>query len=273
MIRVNRRYRLTLIDGNDALSIEDSFRLSFKASERVNNARTGLNQLELQIYNLSPNNRLKFVQDETTRKYKKVVLEIGYENDLKIVYQGNITKGEIVKNGTDIICKISCTDGGADFLNQFISKTVTTKQKAIDAILEAMPNVQKGKIEIDKDFIKPVSLYGQVGEELRQIANEDEDIFIRNEKLYLIKKNSITTSYIPLVNADTGLISVSRQNKIIEFVTLMNPSIKTGALVELDSTVNPYLNGVYRVEAITYTGDTEGNDWTMTCSVRNREFI
>lgn len=265
MKRVNRRYRLTFFTREkETLQIEYPFRVQFKASQKIGNLRGGLNELNLSVYNLSPSNRLKLVQDDIdTKKDLRVVFEAGYEDELRIIYQGTIFKGDIEKNGADYINKIQCKDGGEDFLNSFVSGTVTTKNQAINEIIKNCKYLKKGKINIDNDFLSPKPLYGNIGKVLKEIPNEDEELFIRDEKIYLLKKNQVTEKYIPLINADTGLIKASRSNKRVTIETLFNPALKMGMKCKLESIVNPYLDSEYKIDSINYTGDADSNDWKM----------
>lgn len=274
MNRENRRYKLTfLLNDSETLVVPYPFRIQFNAKQKIGNLRGGLNELNLKVYNLSPNNRLKLVQDELdTERNLRVILEAGYENDLRIIYQGTIFKGEIEKDGANFVNVISSKDGGYDYLNSFVSATVATKQKAIDTILEECQTLKKGKITINNDFLKPKVLYGNVGKVLAELPNEDEDCFIKNEKLYLIKKTDLTSRDVPVISANTGLIDLSRQNKIVTVKTLFNPAIEIGKKVNLKSVVKPYLNGDYKADSITYVGDAEGNDWNMQVDLTIGEY-
>lgn len=265
MKRENRRYKLTFfVQDKETLVIEYPFKIRFNAIEKLNNLKGGLNELNLQIYNLSSSNRLKLVVDESSKDKKlRVVFEVGYDDELRIVYQGTVYSGEVSKSGTDYINTINCKDGGNDFINKFITTTVKTKNQVIEEILKKCDSLKKGKITIDKDYLKAKPLFGNVGKVLLELPNEDEEMFISKEKLYLIKKNDVISKYVPLVNADSGLISASRQNKTITAITLFNPSLSIGMYCKLESIVNPYLNGQYKIYNIKYTGDTDGNEWTM----------
>jgi len=49
----------------------------------------------------------------------------------------------------------------------------------------------------------------------------------------------------------------------LTFVTMLNPAIKLGGLVKLETVFTHYLDGIYKVKAITISGDTDGDDWSQ----------
>ena len=69
------------------------------------------------------------------------------------------------------------------------------------------------------------------------------------------------------MSADTGLIGTPEADKNeLTFVTMLNPAIKLGGLIKLEATFTPYLGGIYKVKAITISGDTDGDDWSQQCT-------
>ena len=80
--------------------------------------------------------------------------------------------------------------------------------------------------------------------------------------IHIIKEKEVTSSYIPLVSAATGLLnSPDLAEKEVFFETQMNPLIKIGCLIQLESLYEKRLNGIYKVNTIHYTGDYAGSDW------------
>ena len=105
-------------------------------------------------------------------------------------------------------------DGGADALGSFTSKTVKGDNKnVIETILVDMPNTQKGKITQGKSTIRPKVLVGNSADLIERTLAPDEDFFIDNEQLYIIKKNEVVDEFIPVVNALSGLIDTPRNEE------------------------------------------------------------
>ena len=89
-----------------------------------------------------------------------------------------------------------------------LQKTVGRKDLAINELLKDLPNTQKGKITDIETLTRPKVLVGNTYKILEDMINDEEqDLYIDNEQLNIIKKNEVTSSYIPLVNASSGLIN------------------------------------------------------------------
>lgn len=72
------------------------------------------------------------------------------------------------------------------------------------------------------------------------------------------------------INQDTGMVGlpeISMAGYLVNITTLLNPTIKTGDVINLTSSQIPSANGLYSVIGITYNGEFRGNSWytTLTC--------
>lgn len=261
-MRFNRDFELIIGIDDQAVIVRPPMRISFDAQKSIFG---GLNKLTLKIYNLIEQNRHKLAKDPEEKKRIPVKLSVGYQGSLETIYKGTVHRGENARSGVDHITTIEGLDGGFDFLNSFTSRTVKGKELAVNAILSDMPNTQKGKITAQNNLIRPKVLVGNSTKLIEQQLNDDETYYIEDEQLYIIKKNEVTSSFVPVVNARTGLINTpQRQNQKITFNTLMNPSIKIGGQAKLESKNAPHLNGILKVESVGYKGDNYGSDWSMS---------
>jgi hypothetical protein len=169
-----------------------------------------------------------------------------------------------MREGPDYITELECLDGGFDYLNSFTSKTVKGKERAIEAVLGDMPNTGRGKLTAQSALIRPRVLVGASGQLIDDLINDGETWYIDDEKLYILKDNEVTSSFVPVVNAATGLLNTpTREQSKVTFNTLMNPTLKIGALCALESTSAPHLDGIYRIETIGADGDNYGDKWTQ----------
>lgn len=222
----------------------------------------GLNRLNLRIYNLNETNRLAIVKQPEERKRIPVVLRVGYEGNIETIFQGTVNKSSTDRNGPDFISSIEALDGGEDYFTGLTLQTVTSKQQAVDEILAALPNTQPGKLTELKEITRPKVLIGNPLKILPSLLQENETFYIDSEQLFIVKDNEVVQGYIPLVSARTGLLNTpQKENALITFETLMNAALKLGARCNVESTVAPYLNGVIKIQSMTYTGDSEGNEW------------
>lgn len=259
-MRFHRDYRLRVLVPGRELVIKPPFRIQFEAVKSI--AGFGLNKLNAKIFGLSEKNREYFVKDVEQRKFLRLELSAGYRGNVKKIFTGDLHRGsnKLGKNGFETV--FECFDGGFDYINSYTARTVVGKQNTVNAILRDMPNTEKGKVGDFPQLVRPKVLMGASSKLLEDFVGPDRKFYIENGRVNIIKDGEIVTTLIPVVNSRTGLIGTpEREFSRVTFETLMDPNIVPGGRVELQSKVAAHLNGTYRVDSITYTGDTEGNDW------------
>ena len=214
-------------------------------------------------YNLSKDKRKKLIKEDTDTKIKMpFLLKAGY-NKIETLFKGFILESFSEKSGADIVTTISAMDGLVDAQGSYTSTTVK-KGDAINVILKDMPNTTRARIS-DRPVVNRAKVL--VGNSLKLVENnlkDDETYYIDEGKLYIIKQNEVVSDIIPLVNASTGLLNTPTKKKYeVTFNTLLNPSIRIGCQVKLESIYAENLNGTYKVLTITYRGDSNGTDWSQ----------
>lgn len=271
-MRFKRDFELIIGLGNQAVTIRPPMRISFDAQKSISG---GLNKLNLTIDNLREQNRIKLVKDREEIKNIPLIFSVGYKNRLEKIFKGSVHRGTDTRDKTIRPSTLECLDGGFDFINSFTSRTVSGKENAVNAILTDMPNTGRGKITAQNNLVRPKVLVGNSAELINQQLNADETWYIENEQLYIIKDNEVVSSFIPLVSAKTGLINTpERENQKVSFETMMNPTIKIGGFVKLESKTAPHLNGIYKVETLGFKGDNYGSDWNMAITgIKNNNFV
>ena len=263
-MRFKRDYELIIGLGDQAIIVKPPLRVSFTVDKSIEG---GLNKLSLKIYNLKSQNRFQLAKDPEEQAVISLILRVGYEGSVETIFKGTVQKGESSEPSPDIVTTLDCRDGGFDFINSFTSRTVKGKDLAVDKILEDMPNTQKGKITAQNSLIRPTVLVGNSAKLIDQQLNDDETWYIEDERLFIIKENEVISTLIPLVSAKTGLMNTpQRQNQKVTFNTMMNPTVKIGSRVALESINAPHLNGIYKVNSISYKGDNYGSDWSQSIS-------
>lgn len=264
--RFNRDYQLTIGILGGTVTVKPPMRIEFQADKSI---RGQLNKIQIKLYNLSERNRLALVKDAEQRKRIPLSLSVGYQGRLELVFKGTVHKGENTRQGPDIITTLEGLDGGFDYLNSFTNRTVSGGRRAVDSALEDMPNTTAGKINDRPALSRPKVLVGNSVRLIEDTIGPGETWYIDNEQLFIISDNQVTSRLIPVVSAETGLISTpSREFQEVTFQTLMNPSIKIGQRVKLISATAPHLDGVYKIDTISYSGDNFGDDWSQTCTGR-----
>lgn len=280
--RFNRIYRLNIqVDGRDIL-IENTksdpskdtgngLKIVFSAYKSIYG---GINKMSIQIYNLNESNRLALVKDREEKKFIPFSLEIGYAGISKsnkkteLIFKGTVMTASSSREGVDMVTSIDSYDGGFDFINSYTNKVVKPGADPTKEIIKDMANTEEGKVDKKSNLTRPKVLVGNSTDLIEKSLNPGEIWYIDNEKIYVIKETDVTSGDVPIVSAQTGLISTpTRESKKVTFTTLMNPVIKIGNRVLIDSKTAPHLNGVYKVQTINYVGDNYGSDWnqTVTC--------
>ena len=259
--RFMRDYELIIkTNTGEAIIVRPPIRIQFDSVKSVD---AGLNSCRVRIYNLSKDKRKKLVKDDTDTKTKlEFLLKAGY-NKIETLFKGFILECFSEKSGADIVTTAVSMDGLVDAQGSYTSTTVK-KGDAINVILKDMPNTTRARIS-DRPVVNRAKVL--VGNSLKLVENnlkDDETYYIDEGKLYIIKQNEVVSDIIPLVNASTGLLNTPTKKKYeVTFNTLLNPSIRIGCQVKLESIYAENLNGTYKVLTITYRGDSMGTDWSQ----------
>jgi len=265
-LRFNRDYELTIqTELERAIVVRPPFNIAFSADKSTDKS---LNKMNIKVFGLSEANQLAIVKNAQEEKNFEIDLKVGYQNSIETIFRGYINIGERSRVGADLPITMECIDGGFDARFSFTSKTIKGKS-AIDAILDDMPNTKRGKITEQKKLIRPRVLVGNSWKLIREQLNS-EKYFIDNGQLNILKDNEVLSSFIPVVQASTGLISTpTREESKVTFQTMMNPALKIGGLCELNTVYAPALNGIYNIKTIGYDGEYEGASWMqeVTCEL------
>ena len=259
--RFMRDYELIIkTNTGEAIIVRPPIRIQFDSVKSVD---AGLNSCRVRIYNLSKDKRKKLVKDDTDTKTKlEFLLKAGY-NKIETLFKGFILESFSEKSGADIVTTIVAMDGLVDAQGSYTSTTVK-KGDAINVILKDMPNTTRARIS-ERPVVNRAKVL--VGNSLKLVENnlkDDETYYIDEGKLYIIKQNEVVSDIVPLVNASTGLLNTPTKKKYeVTFNTLLNPSIRIGCQVKIESIYAENLNGTYKVLTITYRGDSNGTDWSQ----------
>jgi len=264
--RFNRDFLLTVRIRGGEVTVKPPMRIAFQADKSI---RGQLNKIQIKLYNLSEKNRLALVKDAEERKRIPLSLSVGYEGRLELVFKGTVHTGRNAREGADIITTLEGLDGGFDYINSYTSRTVEGGRRAVDAALEDMPGTIVGKIRPRPTLTRPKILVGNSAKLIEDTIAPDENWYIEDEQLYIVGDNEVTSAFIPVVSAETGLISTpEREFQLVTFQTLMNPSVRIGRRAKLISRTAPHLDGIYKMETISYQGDNYGDEWSQTCTGR-----
>jgi hypothetical protein len=246
------------------------------------------NSADVRIFNVADKTANR-IRDEGAR----LVLQAGYDGNYGLIFDGQIKqprRGRV--DSTDSYIDITAADGDQAYNYSVIALSLAagnTPSDAVQAFLASM-----ARHGISQGYVPELSTngrargrvhYGLTRDELREWA-EVEDVLwsIQDGKLTLVPKTSYIPGEVPVISPATGLIGVPEQTPNgIEMRVLLNPALKIGERIKLDSSVNRYrygldvpsqalseaqrqqiktnTDGMYYVMVANHSGDTRGNEW------------
>lgn len=262
--RFNRTYQLAVqVSDDKAVVIGQPLRVVFTVDK---SNTTSLNKANIKIYNLKPENRLALVKDSDQKKKIGVELLVGYSGQNERIFKGTVHIGQNSREGPDMVTTLECQDGGYDFRYGFTSRTVPAGKDPLDEILKDMPDTKKGAITKERPIAmtRPRVLVGNSYKTIGRTM-KGQRWFVDDETLNVINDDEVVSDQIPIVEAASGLVNTpAREEKKVTLQTMLNPALRVGGLFELKSTTAPHLNGIYKIEVISYDGDTSGSNWFQT---------
>lgn len=249
------------------------------------------NTCDVRIYNLSDNTANQ-VQDEFTY----IALQAGYEANFGLVFRGTVK--QVRKGRTDqkdSYLDITAADGDeaynfAPAVGALAAGYTAQDHWAFLAKQMEPYGVRAGPMPpflSTNGSTRGRVFCGMAKDELRAFANSQGCTWsIQDGQLTLIQKSGyVASGKVPVISPQSGLIGMPEQTQNgIAIRTLLNPRLKIGQLIQLQSGVNQARldtnldsafqtnynlqnaakvagDGVYYVMVAEHTGDTRGNPW------------
>jgi hypothetical protein len=257
------------------------------------------NSLDARIYNLKDATAAQIAKQEFTT----ISLSAGYPGNFGLLFQGNIVQfrqGRV--NQLDSYVDITAADSDEAYNFAPIVKTIPARSQPstiAETITAAFANASKSQAITAgyapqfnaNPLVRGRVLFGMARDEARDFANQNQCkwSFQDGAVTYIPWTSFIQGGEIPVISVSTGLIGVPEQTQAgINIKILLNPSIKIGQLIRLDSQINQFrfnldrpsqLNnaliaqqnqlapnegdqkGLYYVMVANHTGDTRGQHW------------
>lgn len=278
-----RIYELSIIPTSGETRIIDKLRVSFEITKSL---LSFPNLARIQIYN--PNqDTLSALQS----KFTKIVLNAGYEGDIRLLFTGEVRNVFQTKTGVDRVATVYAGDGQRDWQNASFNKTFTENvsiSAAIDEVLKTFKDVTVGALEgIPQiaDKLRGQTLSGSSKDILDQFAEEYGFTWsIQDGQVVTTPiEQPLTNAEAVLVNAATGMIGSPTVTEIgADVTTLLNPRLLPNRAFQIES-VNadiqlgnlffrnvPRTNaeGIYKIQEVSFKGDSREGDWLS--SVKGR---
>ncbi len=254
----------------DTLLIED-LHVQFKVKKTL---KKEPNTCEISIYNLSEASRAGM-----QRKHAKVILEAGYTDTMSQIFSGDARVIDHIHDGSNWITKAQCGDGERAFQYARITESFrpgSTVHQVARRLIAALglPGVDALKAigdNIQEQLTQGYSMIGPASRELdKLLKGRGLEWSIQDGQLQVIKKGDVTLRPAIVLSADTGMIGSPShgtpgpdkkdKSNLLKVKSLIQPGIKPGGRIRIESETRD-INGDYRVETVSHSGDTHGGDW------------
>lgn len=272
MYLFGRRANLLFKPKNAAVGLDVSnLRVVFQITKSITKAA---NTAEIVVYNMSQSTRVYSQQ-----KNMQVFLAAGYDEglsttpQLKLIYSGDILSQPTSKAKGDVLTKYEAGDSVKILQDARISKSFksgTTVATVIDELKKQLTGVSNGELQnlLGKAFPNGYSAHGLVRDQLDVMALKTDTLWsIQDGKLQFLKVDGSTSEKAVFLTSDTGLIGSPSQKKInvygvekigIDFVSLLQPEIKPGRKIDIDS---EFVSGIFTCLKVVHRGDTGDGPW------------
>lgn len=210
----------------------------------------------------------------TSRGARELQIELfisyGDDSNLRRIFRGEIRTVVNSLSGKGFNTEIEAFSNISTRNRAFTARTITNREEAIKALM-ADAGLEVGRIElVNNDYLRPKVLSGRPIDILRLMANNTTEHFYDDDgKGFFIPVDKPLEGTVVKVNASQGLINTpSRQAEFVNFKCMINPNFKLGGIVELESFVDPTVNGQYKIYDMVFVGDYEGPSWVVDVVAR-----
>lgn len=228
----------------------------------------------ISVYNLGRGIRGALQKSEAS-----VVLNVGWDNvGLIEVFRGSLMNSVSRREGADIVTDLLCLAGFGATSRTILSRAFNSQSLLRNIILSVAKELPGVSVDPKLIKVKDVSI-GNQGYSYCGLSSDFLDKLSRvygfswwisngifhaldDEQTYSAGRVLISANNGFLLNAEPMLASPMQIQAGTTISSLLNPYIQPGETVELESSVNPTLNGNYKVHSMTHSGDTHGNQWT-----------
>ena len=266
MARLFKRGALVAISDRQ-FSVRISFQVEKGSTKEANKGQVSL-------YNLSDDSR-GFVERSAKTKTvpgQNLRLIAGYDDQLALLFSGNISRVANSRSGPDLVTTIECGDGEVALQNSYIIlsyKEGVSEATIIRAAIEALKalGLREGSIETfaAREYKSGFAYSGSAGKLLERLAkNQGMEFSIQDGLIQIIKIDSSTKESAIDLNENTGLVGFpTKTNEGFQAKSLLNPAIRPGRKAVLTSTQTS-LNGTYLIRKVVHQGDTLEGDFSTS---------
>lgn len=279
----DRIYELTIIPPDGEARIIKGLRINFEITKSL---LSFPNLCRLNIYNAN-----EYTLSTLQKKFTKIILNAGYKGNSALLFKGEVRNVFQNRAGTDKVISVYAGDGERDWQNATFNKTFTENvsiSTAIEDVLKSFKEVAIGVVNglpNIADKLRGQTLSGSSKDILDQFADEYSfDWSIQDGEVTIEPVNStLKADEAVLISAATGMLGSPTITEIgADVTTLLNPKLLPSKAFKIESVSaeismgnlffrnvkKTTAEGVYKVQEVTFKGDSREGDWTS--SVKGR---
>lgn len=233
------------------------------------------NKAEIHILNLTREHQAQLAE----RADVPVLIEAGYEDATSVIFLGKLRTARPTRDGADVIMSLSSSDGGTEYQKGRVSLSVkkgTSTDVVIKELVRAL-GVLEGNLNqaiatinanaLGQMFAAGTCVHGQASVAMTDLCRSAGLIWsIQDGKLQILPLRQALAGEAILLSSEanggrnTGLVEAPSVDPkgILKAKMLIAPDVIPGRIVVVQS---EFVNGQYRIEKTTHTGDTRGTDW------------
>jgi hypothetical protein len=270
----------SLVVGGDGQGLElGELRVAFKIKHADSETP---NAGDFRIYNLSERTMTRI------KEFSSIVLQAGYVGSgAGLIFGGNIRQARRGREGTETYLDILASDGDKAYNYAVVNSTLAAGASQADQVDRAAGalaghGVTRGHVPDLGGVRLPrgKAMYGMARKYLRDAASTTGTSWsIQNGQLQMVPVQGYLPGTAVRLTAQTGLVGQPEQtNEGIKIRALINPRFRVGGRIQLDNaSIKKYRtdlkfsaanlttrldeDGLYRILAIDWSGDTHGQDW------------
>lgn len=209
------------------------------------------------------------------RKPVYAILRAGHNGVLHPLFAGSVSYARSDYKGTEWETKAQFADGGRAFSNARLLKSypaTTTARRVLTDLAASMglpiPSDLAAATDLDQAISGPLSVAGPSRDAMtRLLLRYGYSWSTQDGRLQVLRDGLPNARTAWVIDADTGMIG-SPEGSVphkpggvseLSIDVLLFPEIQPGDTISVTSRY--YSGGLFRVNDVTHTGDTHGDDW------------
>ncbi len=229
------------------------------------------NVATVMIYNLAEATRA-----ELRRLPLYVRVDAGYDGNLQRLFTGDLRRGSGLSRKDGVLWETRLELGDGERAYQFarVNRSFISGARAssvVDECARSMgvstnltPEVSK---LLRKEYANGITLEGTASQALsRTLTPLGLSWSIQDGRIQILRTNDVRKDQAIVISQANGMVGEPESGSpprkgappLLNVKTLLEPRITPGGRIKLESERH---QGLYRVESVTHTGDTHGDDW------------